>query len=56
MAEVREPFPYERIVGELRAEILTGRRAAGERLPSEHELAGRYGTSRPTVRRAVARL
>ena len=56
MSEVREPFPYERIVDELRAEILAGRRAAGERLPSEHELAGRYGTSRPTVRRAVARL
>jgi GntR family transcriptional regulator len=56
VAEAREPFPYERIVDELRAEILSGRRAAGERLPSEHGLADRYGTSRPTVRRAVARL
>src|SRR5260370_13338127 len=56
MAEERQPFPYERIVDELRGEILTGRRAAGERLPSEHELADHYGTSRPTVRRAVARL
>src|SRR6266566_6005858 len=56
MAVARELFPYERIVDELRAEILTGRRAAGERLPSEHELADHYGTSRPTVRRAVARL
>ena len=56
MSEVREPFPYERIVDELRAEILAGHRAAGERLPSEHELADLYGTSRPTVRRAVARL
>jgi len=56
VAEAREPFPYERIVDELRGEILTGRRAAGERLPSEHELADHYGTSRPTVRRAVARL
>ncbi len=52
----REPFPYERIVDGLRAEIVDGRRAAGERLPSEHELADHYGTSRPTVRRAVARL
>jgi GntR family transcriptional regulator len=56
VAEAREPFPYERIVDELRAEITTGRRAAGERLPSEHKLADHYGTSRPTVRRAVARL
>lgn len=56
MADARERFPYERIVDELRAEIVDGRRAAGERLPSEHELAGHYGTSRPTVRRAVARL
>ena len=56
MSEVREPFPYERIVDELRVEILAGHRAAGERLPSEHELAELYGTSRPTVRRAVARL
>jgi len=44
------------MVEELRAEILTGRRAAGERLPSETELAEQYGTSRPTVRRALARL
>lgn len=56
MVEAREPFPYERIVDELRAEIVDGRRAAGERLPSEHELADHYRTSRPTVRRAVARL
>jgi GntR family transcriptional regulator len=56
VAEAREPFPYERIVDELRSEILDGRRAAGERLPSEYEMADRYGTSRPTVRRAVARL
>src|SRR5260370_35104998 len=56
MAEERQPFPYERIVDELRGEILTGRRAAGERLASEHELADHYGTSRPAVRRAVARL
>jgi GntR family transcriptional regulator len=52
----REAFPSARIAEELRADILTGRRAAGERLPSETELAEQYGTSRPTVRRALARL
>ena len=56
MVEAKAPFPCERIVDELRAEIVDGRRAAGERLSSEHDLADQYGTSRPTVRRAVARL
>lgn len=49
-------FPYHQILDDLRSEILAGRRAPGERLPSEHELAQMYGTSRPTVRRAIARL
>jgi GntR family transcriptional regulator len=49
-------FPYEDIVKELRASILAGDLEAGERLPSENELAERYGTSRPTVRRATALL
>jgi GntR family transcriptional regulator len=49
-------FPYQDIVDELRASILDGQLAAGERLPSENELAERYGTSRPTVRRAIALL
>jgi GntR family transcriptional regulator len=49
-------FPYQDIVDELRASILEGRLEAGERLPSENELAERYGTSRPTVRRAIALL
>ena len=49
-------FPYQGIVDELRASILEGRLEAGERLPSENELAGRYDTSRPTVRRAIALL
>ncbi|SRR6266516_3059163 len=39
MVAAREPFPYERIVEELRGENLTGRRAAGERLPSERRIA-----------------
>jgi DNA-binding transcriptional MocR family regulator len=49
-------FPYQGIVDELRASILRGRLAGGERLPSENELAERYRTSRPTVRRTIALL
>ena len=49
-------FPYEDIVEELRASILEGEMRAGERLPSENQLAARYATSRPTVRRALALL
>lgn len=49
-------FPYRRILEDLRTEILTGSRAPGERLPSENDLAQAYDTSRPTVRRAIARL
>jgi GntR family transcriptional regulator len=51
-----ETFPYRRIVEDLESEILTSKRGPGERLPSEHELASRYNTSRPTVRRAIAQL
>lgn len=54
MPDAGDTFPYRRIVADLRAQILDGRRAPGERLPSEHELAEEYKTSRPTVRRAVA--
>src|SRR3954453_4497254 len=49
-------FPHEDIVDELRASILDGRLGPGERLESENQLAARYGTSRPTVRRATALL
>lgn len=49
-------FPYQRIVDDLRAEILAGSRTFDEKLPSENTLAQRYGTTRPTVRRALALL
>jgi GntR family transcriptional regulator len=52
----RSAFPFHRIVDDLRGEILSARRRPGERLPSEHDLAAEYQTSRPTVRRAIALL
>lgn len=54
MPEVGGEFPYRNIVAELRAQILDGALAPGERMSSEWELAERFVTSRPTVRRALA--
>jgi len=51
-----DEFPYHRMVSDLRDQILDGQLAPGGRMPSENELARRYGTSRPTVRRAIAHL
>jgi hypothetical protein len=34
---VAEGFPYRRIIDDLRDQILSGHRAPGERMPSEHE-------------------
>jgi GntR family transcriptional regulator len=56
VADADGSFPYRRIVAELRTQITSGQRAPGDRLPSENELADLYGTSRPTVRRAIAQL
>lgn len=44
------------IAAELRDEILLGRYRSGERLPSERDLAERFGVHRSTVRAAVKRL
>ncbi|MGH7882270.1 MAG: GntR family transcriptional regulator [Candidatus Dormibacteraceae bacterium] len=52
----RQPFPYQKIVDDLRLAIDNGQLPPGERLESEYDLAARYGTSRPTVRRAIALL
>jgi GntR family transcriptional regulator len=49
-------FPYEDIVDELRSSIVDGRLEPGAQLSSENELAERFRTSRPTVRRAIALL
>ncbi|WP_328944866.1 GntR family transcriptional regulator [Streptomyces sp. NBC_00250] len=44
------------IADDLRAQISTGRIKAGERLPSETQLAARYTVSTPTLRSALALL
>ena len=44
------------IAEQLRAAIVSGQFKIGERLPTEDELAQRYGVSRPSVREALKRL
>jgi DNA-binding FadR family transcriptional regulator len=44
---------YEQLAGTIRASILSGELAEGERLPSEARLAGEAGVSRSTVREAL---
>jgi DNA-binding transcriptional regulator YhcF (GntR family) len=43
----------QQIANKLRAAILTGKLAPGDRLPSQPELAARYGVARETVKRAL---
>ncbi|MFG2979944.1 GntR family transcriptional regulator [Streptomyces sp. NPDC048258] len=52
------PVPSRRhaIAEDLRNQISTGRLKAGERLPSEAQLAARYTVSTPTLRNALALL
>ncbi|WIY82408.1 GntR family transcriptional regulator [Propionimicrobium sp. PCR01-08-3] len=45
-----------RISGELRGELAAGNYPVGSKLPSETELATRFGASRPTVRAALREL
>lgn len=44
------------IADKVRADILEGRLSPNEKLPTEEEMAARYGVSRPTVREALKRL
>ncbi len=47
---------YEEVVGQLRQLIDEGRLKAGDRLPSERELAETFRVSRPSVREAIKTL
>lgn len=46
----------KQVADEIRDAILTGRLQIDERLPTEEELARRFGISRPTIREALKRL
>jgi DNA-binding FadR family transcriptional regulator len=53
MAAIRAPASYELVLDQIRRAIQIGRFLAGERLPSERELADQLGVSRTTVREAM---
>ena len=44
---------YQRIAADLRAEIASGELPPGAQLPTEHELAERWGVARQTVRNGI---
>ena len=62
MATLEISSPIERtrlsetIYGHLLDEIMAGRFSAGDRLPTENQLAQRFSVSRPVVREALQRL
>lgn len=51
-----DPPKYQQILEDLKASIGSGRYTVGQRLPSEHELVKKFGTSRVTVNRALREL
>jgi DNA-binding FadR family transcriptional regulator len=50
------PRAYETVAAELEVLIRAGHFAVGDRLPSERQLASRFGVSRPTIRVALSQL
>jgi DNA-binding FadR family transcriptional regulator len=56
MNEPKPPGLADRIYSDILNSILEGDFKEGDRLPTEHALAERFETSRPTVREALARL
>ena len=55
-APINKDGMSKQIADAIRIAILQGKLVVDERLPSENELAQRYGVSRPTVREALKRL
>lgn len=56
MSEQKAPNMPARIYSDILNRIIEGEYKEGERLPTEHTLAERFATSRPTVREALAQL
>lgn len=52
----RRPKLSERVVAALRSQLLAGAFEAGQKLPTENQLAETYGVSRTVIREAIATL
>jgi GntR family transcriptional regulator, transcriptional repressor for pyruvate dehydrogenase complex len=53
---IERPRLSDSVYGRLLDDILAGRFSAGDRLPTENDLAARFAVSRPVVREALQRL
>lgn len=53
---IKRPSVGEQVCEQLKEYLFVGRWKAGEKIPSEHELAQAFGVSRVTVREALLRL
>lgn len=53
---LQTPRLYQQIAGRLAQMIAEGELAPGDRLPGEHDLARRFGVSRPSIREAMIAL
>jgi GntR family transcriptional regulator, histidine utilization repressor len=57
MSEARDTLTlHDRIRQDIEGEVMSGRWAAGQRIPYEHELMAHYACSRMTVNKALATL
>lgn len=56
LAPIKKQSVGEQVFNQLRENLLNGTWKAGEKIPSENELANAFGTSRVTVRQALSRL
>src|SRR5262249_12981353 len=54
--DASEERPYERLARTISSLIAKGEMAKGDRIPSERDLAERYGVSRTSVREAIIAL
>src|SRR5260370_41338763 len=56
LSPIKTASLVERLAAEVRGQIIAGKLAAGQSLPTEAQMAADFGVSRPLVREALAHL